>query len=491
MGKKLLTLIDVLDNIDIAIHIVDADNTVLYVNSTWEKYYHTDRKDVVGKLLSNLFKVFSDNYGYTTSSSFDASSDSLEKTKETSEIIPFHSGELGSIVETVMHEKTSAHRISVFNNGHRASVTGHPIFDDDGNICYVVTSITDISSMDQLQEKVNEMIRKTALMNEELQMYRKQSSNSDIIIHSTPMQKISKTISYIAPTDATVLITGESGTGKEVIANKIYLESKLSKKPFIKVNCASIPETLIESELFGYEKGAFTGAVKNKPGYFELANNGTLLLDEIGELPLSLQPKLLRVLQEKTIMRVGGTKEIPVNVRLIASTNRNLAHMVRNGTFRSDLFYRLNLVPINIPSLRERREDIFPLVESFLAKYNAKYNRDKVFTENAITELRNYSWPGNIRELQNIVERLVIIGNNTSISSRRVRELLMPSAKDSNVPTISAEASLKQQMEAYEKKILKEAAAKYRSTYEIARALDSSQPTISRKMKNYGIEIKA
>ena len=209
------------------------------------------------------------------------------------------------------------------------------------------------------------------------------------------------TLQQVSETDIAVIITGESGVGKEVLANYIHSVSSRRDKPYIKVNCGAIPPTLMESELFGYEKGAFTGAEKGgKPGIFELANNGTLFLDEIGEIPITLQPKFLRVLQENEFMRVGGTKPISVDVRVIAATNRDLLKEVELGNFRKDLYYRLNVVDIQIPPLRERRDDILPLSLSFLDKYNKKYRMDKSFSPEVMDVFMASKWDGNIRELQ-------------------------------------------------------------------------------------------
>ncbi len=231
-----------------------------------------------------------------------------------------------------------------------------------------------------------------------------------IIGHSQRMQEIYSLIEKIAPSDSTVLITGESGTGKELVARIIHLKSGRSRGPFIKVNCAAIPKELVESELFGYEKGAFTGAFSQKPGRFELADSGTILLDEVSELPFDMQAKLLRVLQERQIWRVGGVKSVKVDVRVISATNKNLALEVERGNFRSDLYYRINVVPIEVPPLREHREDIRDFVRYFIAKFSKK-NRKLIngITDAAIEYLENYPWPGNVRELENLIERMVIL----------------------------------------------------------------------------------
>lgn len=226
---------------------------------------------------------------------------------------------------------------------------------------------------------------------------------------SERMRRVHDIIARVAATPSTVLITGESGTGKELVARALHDQSPRAKKPFISINCAAIPETLIESELFGYEKGAFTGAVSSKPGRFELADGGTLFLDEIGDLPVEMQVKLLRALQESRFERVGGIKTLEVDVRLVAATNRDLQAAIADGSFREDLYYRLNVVPVQLPPLRERTEDVAPLVEHFRAKFNTRLDRAvERFTEDALGILRAYPWPGNIRELENIIERTML-----------------------------------------------------------------------------------
>ena len=227
----------------------------------------------------------------------------------------------------------------------------------------------------------------------------------NIIGESEAMKKVFSLIEKVAATDSTVLILGESGTGKELIATTIHYQSARKDKPLIKINCAALPETLIESELFGHEKGAFTGAIRRKPGRFELANGGTIFLDEIGDMPLSTQTRLLRVIQEKTFERVGGTETLSIDVRVLTATNKNLEEEVKSGRFREDLYYRLNVIPVLIPPLRERREDIPALVDFALGKCRNRTAKTVRFSKDAMTALLQYNYPGNVRELENIVER--------------------------------------------------------------------------------------
>lgn len=243
----------------------------------------------------------------------------------------------------------------------------------------------------------------------------------NMIGESSALRKILRDIQVVAPTDATVLIQGETGTGKELVARAIHEMSGRSKRPFVMVNCAAIPGTLLESELFGHEKGAFTGAVVQKIGRFEMAHQGTLFLDEIGEIPLELQPKLLRALQEQDFERLGGSRTHHVDVRIVAATNRNLRQMVEDGKFRDDLYYRLHVFPLKVPPLRERREDIPLLIRFFAQRYARKLNRAiEEIPSCALEELTRYNWPGNIRELQHLVERSVIL------SPGRVLQIAVP-----------------------------------------------------------------
>jgi two-component system, NtrC family, response regulator AtoC len=243
------------------------------------------------------------------------------------------------------------------------------------------------------------------------------TSGGQVIGESPALKKILADVAQVAKSQASVFITGESGTGKEVIARAIHAQSQRANKPFIKVNCAAVPDTLIESEFFGHEKGAFTGASAKKLGRFELANGGTLLLDEVTEIPLTLQPKLLRAIQEQEFERVGGTKPVKVNVRLIATSNRNIQQAIQDKGFREDLYYRLNVIPLYLPPLRERREDILPLARYFLQRLSLENHKElKELTKEAEEKLCHYSWPGNARELANVIERAVVMDDATQIT---------------------------------------------------------------------------
>ncbi|OGN55530.1 MAG: two-component system response regulator [Chlamydiae bacterium RIFCSPHIGHO2_12_FULL_44_59] len=272
-------------------------------------------------------------------------------------------------------------------------------------------------SPDALKSVLNKAEAHARLVHEH-RYYKEGSKFPPLVAESPAMKYLLKDLKKIAKAQASVFITGESGTGKEVIAGTIHEFSERAKHPFIKVNCAAIPETLLESEFFGHERGSFTGAHTKKTGRFELADRGTLLLDEVTEIPLMLQPKLLRALQEQEFERVGGTRPIKVNVRFLATSNRNMQEAIESKVFREDLYYRLNVVPIHLPPLRERKEDILPLAHHFLGKFCLENHKEKkTLTEKAMEKLQAYSWPGNVRELANIIERTVVLDFDTVIDS--------------------------------------------------------------------------
>ncbi len=309
----------------------------------------------------------------------------------------------------------------------------------------------------------------------------------DIIAESPSMKEVLRLAAKVARTDATVLILGESGTGKEILANLVYRLSPRKERPFLKINCAAIPEGLLESELFGHEKGAFTGAEKAKPGLFELAHRGTLFLDEVGDLPLPLQAKLLRVLQDSTIRRLGGLKEIKVDVRIIAATNRDLEEMVKEGGFREDLFWRLNVFTIKIPPLRERKEDILPLAESFLHKFARKHGKSvKGFSREALEALLSYHFPGNVRELENIVERAVILAENEIITREDLPPLLKK--KGEEIPDLLKRLSLPEAVALLEKERLQEALEEAGGVKtRAAELLGISERVLRYKLAKYGL----
>lgn len=312
---------------------------------------------------------------------------------------------------------------------------------------------------------------------------------SNFIVKSAKMRDLLDMVIRVAQADSIVLITGESGTGKELIASIIHNNSQRKDKQFIKINCGAIPATLLESELFGYEAGAFTGAKKSgKSGYFELADGGTLFLDEIGDLPYNLQVKLLRVLQNHEFNRVGGEKSVKVDVRVIAATNQNLLEKVRSKEFREDLYYRLNVIPVHIPPLRERKEEIPVLVMHFLEVFNRKYKLNRRITPQAIDVFMDYDWPGNIRELENLIERLVVTSNNDIIKAEDLPHVMNKAALPSAAVSVTSIVPMRDAIASVEKQLLQKAFAQYRSTREIGRALQINASTVVRKAARYGIK---
>jgi two-component system, NtrC family, response regulator AtoC len=335
-------------------------------------------------------------------------------------------------------------------------------------------------ALESALEKVEEHLR----LVKENRFYREvQSKNSLFVAESASMKRILQDLEKIAKSQASVFITGESGTGKEVIAGAIHELSERAQYPFIKVNCAAIPETLLESEFFGHERGSFTGAHVRKTGRFELADKGTLLLDEVTEIPLVLQPKLLRAIQEQEFERVGGTKPIKVNLRFLATSNRNMQEAIETKVFREDLFYRLNVVPIQIPPLRERKEDIMPLAQHFLEKFCRENHKPiKKFTEKAVQKLLDYQWPGNVRELANIVERTVVLDFDPNIDQEHLYLDAVPS-KGARSFTPSVGITL-HEME--KRLILETLEAQHQNRTKTATILGISVRTLRNKLHEYG-----
>ncbi|GAA4714854.1 sigma-54 interaction domain-containing protein [Brevibacillus fulvus] len=373
----------------------------------------------------------------------------------------------------------------------KAFATGIPVFNEDGEIDKIVTNVRDLTELNQFYNELQRALHLNDRYRKELEKIKTKLKlqSPDVVIESKQMMDIYDMAERIADVDATVLILGETGVGKDVLARHIYrCSSRNGKGEFIKVNCGAIPHDLLESELFGYEAGAFTGANRSgKPGMFELADQGVLFLDEVGELPLSLQVKLLVALQEKKIQRIGSTKTKSVDVRLIAATNRDLKQMVAELKFREDLYYRLNVLPIVIPPLRERKEDILPLAHSVLTKLNQKYGTAKELDEKLERFFYHYHWPGNVRELANLVERLVLtVPEQTLLVKDLPADYQQKEQSSATAASAPAKViTLKEAAEIAEREILAMAVQKYQSTYKIAEELGTSQATIVRKLKKY------
>ena len=428
---------------------IDENRKVSYMNPSYKKYFPDSSKHALGKDLKDI------------------APDGLR-------MRVFNTREK---VENLVYQKEGTDIIS----------TIEPIFIDEKfkGIIAILRPVSQIrsvlSSLEKSQEEVN-------YYKEELFRYSKLSESFSKIIGSNRSlqdslymaDKASKSIS-------TVLIRGESGTGKELIAKAIHKNSTRKDKAFIRVNCAAIPENLLESELFGYEKGAFTGAVKSKPGKFSLADGGTIFLDEIGDMHKSMQIKLLRVLQEKEFESVGGLATQKVDVRVIAATNRNLEEMMEKGEFREDLYYRLNVITIQLPPLRNRKEDISLLVEHFISKINEKLEKDvKGINKEAIAYLQDYNWPGNIRELENIIELAINMCESTIITEKDLPTYLtnISPKREGNIKQINGDMAT---MDEYEKEIITMAMSKYKSFNRAGKVLGLSHRTVAAKCEKYGI----
>jgi len=366
-------------------------------------------------------------------------------------------------------------------------VTGNPIFDDEGRLFRIVTNTRDISELVRLRDQLlKEQQQSLKYMTELVQLRTLQGKDLDLIFRSVAMQRIVELSSRIADVDSTILITGESGTGKEMIARLIHRLGRGDKKPFITINCGAIPDQLLESELFGYEGGAFTGAKKEgKPGMFELAHLGTLFLDEVGELPLGLQVKLLRALQQKEIVRVGGTRSIPVDVRIITATNKDLTQMLKEKTFREDLYYRLMVVPIHTPPLRDRREDIPPLVYHFIDEFNRHFGFRKTVSPEVMDRLVGHDWPGNVRELKNVVERMMVISHGNEVTMKD-----LPDFVHQKRPLPKSGARLKDAVIEVETFLLSETYKTHGSWKKVAEILGVDYTTVYRKVARYHLNIR-
>ena len=361
-------------------------------------------------------------------------------------------------------------------------VTASPIFDDEGRLFRVVSNTRDISELSRLRDKLAKEREITLRYETELAHLRTlQNRNAGLIFRGVAMQQIVELASRIADVDSTVLIMGESGVGKEMIARMIHRLGRGNRKPFITINCGAIPDQLLESELFGYEGGAFTGARKEgKPGMFELAHTGTLFLDEAGELPLRLQVKLLNALQNKEVFRVGGTRPIAVDARIITATNKNLGLMLKDKTFREDLYYRLMVVPIEVPPLRQRKEDIPPLVYHFVAELNDRFGFKKAVSPHVMDRLINYDWPGNVRELKNVVERMMVMSLGDEVTQED-----LPGFVHLKRPLPKVGTRLKDAMMETETFLLTETYKEYRSWQKVAEILGVDHTTVYRKISKY------
>lgn len=460
--SKLRALNEELDNIFKAsydyIFVTDAKGNVKKINEAYTRITGFTEEEIVGKNIYDLVKK-----GY------------------------FDRAATIDVIET----KKSQTFTQTLKTGKTVLVTGNPVLSENGKLVGVVTNGRDITELYRLRQEVKKAKGLSQHYQKEIFKSQYSGDEEDYIVASHKMEKVFNLIKKIAQVESTVLVVGESGVGKEIAVRQIHRHSPRCDRPYISINCAAIPENLLESELFGYESGSFTGASsKGKMGIFELADKGTLFLDEIGELPFYLQAKLLRVIQEREIVRVGGVKPIPIDVRLITATNRDLWKMVSERQFREDLYYRLNVVQVRIPPLRERKEEIPAYAEYFIGLLNKKYKLNKQLDSELIKVLMAYDWPGNIRELRNALEQAYVTSADEFITdiklgpNQEIHSVDIP-AKSGDFSNLS----LKDSLQRYEKKLIEAALAKHITTRKAAAALGVSQATVWRKAKQYGIEL--
>ncbi len=427
-GLDEAALIKILNNVHGTVLVADKNERIIFANAVVLKIFNLSFKDIYMKTVSELIDA-----GLFINSATKAAFANKQMT------VRYVRGKMKTPILTI----------------------SNPVKNDDGTIDMVVAFSIDELLLENI---VNEMVSEKNNAKQLLDyLSNSDSKNIPIVAESPNMQEVISLLAKIAQVDSTVLLSGESGTGKEVLSRFIHKNSPRNAEVFIPVNCAAIPTELMESEFFGYARGAFTGAVREgKAGFFELADNGTLFLDEIAEMPLAIQSKFLRVLETGDVKRLGAEKGKHVNVRLIAATNKNLYRMVQEGSFREDLYYRLNVIPIRIPPLRERPEDILPLARVFLNNFNRKYGFNKIFSHEASKKLEAYQWPGNVRELRNVVERLVIASDSNILSfnqldgpqNLRVTESFYKKPKPEANAEVNDGRSLKDIVREYEQKVV-------------------------------------
>lgn len=420
--------------------VCDENAICLRVNKAFEKMVKISKHDIIGKNMSEM-----DSSGIFRP----------------------------SVCWLTLKEKRPISVLQEIQDVNNMAVTGVPVFDENGNIFRAITNAIKVDEVEPVAE----------YFSKKQQIVFENNRDMEIIAVSEEMTNVIKLADMIKDTESNILITGETGVGKGVLASYIHKTSIRGAQRIVSINCGAIPENLLESELFGYESGAFTGAdKKGKPGLIELSDGGTLFLDEISELPLMLQVKILHFLQTKKLTRVGGTKETRINTRIIAASNKNLEEEVRKGTFRSDLYYRINVIPINIPPLRERKADIHALAEFFLNFYGNKYKKKMQLKDATMEYIMNHEWKGNVRELENYIERFVVTNDSGWFLDLEEDSRKLERKKKDHSPH---RKNLNRQIENTEKEAVIAAYLKYKSSYKVAKELGVSQSTAYRKIKKY------
>ena len=438
--------------------VCDGDANVIRMNPASEKIHNISATEIIGRNMRELIET-----GFIDQSA-------------------------------ALEASISKKRVSMLQNkeaGYKLISIATPVFDEEGTLIRVVVSERDITEIDNLQRELEEQAAiKDGFRDQMLAMQQAELESQQIIARSPAMIRALQQSIKVAKADSSVLILGESGVGKGLIADLIHKNSSRVGHPLIKINCGAIPESLIEAELFGYEKGAFTGAqAAGKMGHFELAHGGTLFLDEIAELPLSSQVKLLRFLEDGQITRLGDTKSRTTDVRVLAATHRDLEKMVKEGKFRLDLYYRLNVIPIHIPPIRERHDCIVPLIRYYIETFSKQIGTHKRLTRAALDALTVYPYHGNVRELMNICERLVVMADTEVLDLADLPIQITSHTADTHfsIDHLPAGTSLQEALERVEKELLKKARQQFKNQTDIAAALKVNQSTIARKLKKYGL----
>ena len=386
-----------------------------------------------------------------------------------------------SVIVNVLKNKKNETLIQETKNQRKLIISGYPVFDETNNLIGAVSFSRDITEFEYLKKENEQVAKAIQQYREEIAELKKQSANP-FFLKNSKMEKVMDVVSKVAGLGITVLLEGESGVGKSHIASMIHQISPRKKEPFIEINCGAIPESLIESELFGYEGGAFTGAKSGgKKGYFESAAGGTLFLDEIGELPMNLQVKLLSVLQNQSFMRVGGSKKIEMKCRIICATNQNLKEMIQNKQFREDLYYRINVVKVTIPPLRERREELIPLIYEIIEEFNTKYGMDKHFTPGMVAWISQQEWLGNVRELRNFIEKVIVTTEPRNIDIETIEDITTGDSYNKD----NQDIKLDEYLESVEKEFIIQMHKKYPSSIKLGKKLGISQSTANRKIQKY------
>jgi PAS domain S-box-containing protein len=463
LNEEIFLYTQMLNTLQDGIYITDEVGKTLYVNDSFLNLSGLNRNELLGKTVYEM---------------------------RSKGILP--NSCCAEVIEKKMHVST----INNYYQGEKCLVSGSPIFGSDNTLKRTIAIVRDVSELDHLMKKLSE--EKPFLLNH-YQTFKKDSKIDLVSNHintlNVKMNTIYKKAKKIANVDSTILVLGETGVGKDLLTLYIHESSDRCKTGnLIKINCGAIPEHLLESELFGYEDGAFTGALKSgKKGLFEEANNGTLFLDEIGDMPYNLQVKLLSAINDKKFHKVGGTKEIEFNARIISATNVNLKKLVAKKKFRADLYYRLNVISFKIPPLKERHEDIIPLARNFLNYYNDKYKKTKYFSEELLKLFLIYDWPGNIREMKNIIQRFVLISESPCIDVALFEEQVLDmdekhSFNFHKTEIDMSEKTLKHQLEIHEISIIKTVLATSDTLKEAAKKLDIDISTLVRKKQKYNID---